>query len=591
MDLVSIEAPQAAVDEHEHEADCGGGGWRWKVLVVDYDQAFLSALEQMLRSCNFNAVTKCGDGKGALSMLQEDRNRFDLIITERHLPNMDGLELLKHAGMLNTDLPLILMSSEDGEEAIKEAIGSGACEYLVKPIRIEDVRHLWKHAYRMQKKNVLNGVVEQSAGFSNEKGASDGEHTSDGECNKCSKRCKSKQFGGVLHDDDAPIPARKKQRVIWISDLHDKFVAAVEQFGISKAVPKKILEIMNVPGLTRENVASHLQKYRQYHKRAEEHQKYKESLQHQDERAATFLGHQEAQVNRLSSPIDGHNLLAQTTILGGQQLLQAPSLMPQEIGYRSLTISPAGSSNMFEFEMSQQAINCRKLETSDHHQDHLINNTYESKPTVPLLNQLFPEQSITEHGSTFLSLPSASLEAISIANPNGAYYNEHESQVQMNTFDDFVMNNDVSAASMFASFKEMATNDIVEGNRYEHHGHESILQDGNDNKMHYPMSFDDPLIDSKVNETELHWDDVLEERSFVDMGITSTIGEQCDYTSSGNFDHRIQNNSLEDGFDLSFDHPVDSFNLNELRMELLEQQGVGVFQQVPNFPTGEEQQL
>jgi two-component response regulator (ARR-B family) len=38
-----------------------------------------------------------------------------------------------------------------------------------------------------------------------------------------------------------------------------QFVDAVNQLGVDKAVPKRILDLMNVEGLTRENVASHLQ--------------------------------------------------------------------------------------------------------------------------------------------------------------------------------------------------------------------------------------------------------------------------------------------------------------------------------------------
>lgn len=44
--------------------------------------------------------------------------------------------------------------------------------------------------------------------------------------------------------------------------MHRKFVDAIAQIGKDKAFPKKIVEVMNEPGLTRENVASHLQKYR-----------------------------------------------------------------------------------------------------------------------------------------------------------------------------------------------------------------------------------------------------------------------------------------------------------------------------------------
>ncbi|CAK8562624.1 unnamed protein product [Lathyrus sativus] len=59
---------------------------------------------------------------------------------------------------------------------------------------------------------------------------------------------------------------RKKMKVDWTRELHKKFVKAVEQLGIDHAIPSRILDLMKVEGLTRHNVASHLQKYRM-HKR------------------------------------------------------------------------------------------------------------------------------------------------------------------------------------------------------------------------------------------------------------------------------------------------------------------------------------
>lgn len=55
---------------------------------------------------------------------------------------------------------------------------------------------------------------------------------------------------------------KRKMKVDWTPDLHRKFVKAVEQLGIDQAIPSKILELMKVEGLTRHNIASHLQKYR-----------------------------------------------------------------------------------------------------------------------------------------------------------------------------------------------------------------------------------------------------------------------------------------------------------------------------------------
>ncbi|KAK8950118.1 Two-component response regulator ARR12 [Platanthera guangdongensis] len=58
----------------------------------------------------------------------------------------------------------------------------------------------------------------------------------------------------------------KRQRLVWTPKLHERFVEVVARLG-EKAVPKAIMQVMNVEGLTRENVASHLQKYRLYEKR------------------------------------------------------------------------------------------------------------------------------------------------------------------------------------------------------------------------------------------------------------------------------------------------------------------------------------
>ncbi|KAK9824185.1 hypothetical protein WJX72_008403 [[Myrmecia] bisecta] len=61
--------------------------------------------------------------------------------------------------------------------------------------------------------------------------------------------------------------AMKKPRMAWTPELHARFLNAVNHLGVKNAVPKTILQLMNVEGMTRENVASHLQKYRMYLKR------------------------------------------------------------------------------------------------------------------------------------------------------------------------------------------------------------------------------------------------------------------------------------------------------------------------------------
>ncbi|XP_010269955.1 PREDICTED: two-component response regulator-like APRR2 isoform X4 [Nelumbo nucifera] len=52
---------------------------------------------------------------------------------------------------------------------------------------------------------------------------------------------------------------KKKMKVDWTPELHKRFVQAIEHLGVDQAIPSQILELMKVEGLTRHNVASHLQ--------------------------------------------------------------------------------------------------------------------------------------------------------------------------------------------------------------------------------------------------------------------------------------------------------------------------------------------
>ncbi|KAL7607549.1 hypothetical protein Lser_V15G15144 [Lactuca serriola] len=71
----------------------------------------------------------------------------------------------------------------------------------------------------------------------------------------------------ALRADDSSITLLKRIRLVWTPQLHKRFVEIVGHLGVKNVVPKMIMQMMNVEGLTRENVASHLQKYRLYVKR------------------------------------------------------------------------------------------------------------------------------------------------------------------------------------------------------------------------------------------------------------------------------------------------------------------------------------
>ncbi|OEL22800.1 hypothetical protein BAE44_0016182 [Dichanthelium oligosanthes] len=142
-----------------------------------------------------------------------------------------------------------------------------------------------------------------------------------------------------LSSSSAAEPATRKQRIVWTDELKEKFLKAYHILG-EGAVPKKILALMNVHGISRENVASHLQKHRMSLKREEQciPDKGDERALHAEASSQTplhSLHHPPSQAPAASSslyplppqsPFMAHlDMMSPLQIVGhGQQLLQTP---------------------------------------------------------------------------------------------------------------------------------------------------------------------------------------------------------------------------------------------------------------------------
>ncbi|KAE8056297.1 hypothetical protein FH972_013081 [Carpinus fangiana] len=257
---------ESAMDDHRDKFPIG-----MRVLAVDDDPTCLFFLENLLRRCEYH-VTTTNQAVTALKLLRANKNKFDLVISDVHMPDMDGFKLLELVG-LEMDLPVIMLSGNGDTKLVMKGITHGACDYLLKPVRIEELKNIWQHVIRKKKFDPKD---------SNNSGNQDNPHCGiaegglgpagalldqNGKLNK--RRKDQNEDEDEEHDENGHDDSltQKKPRVVWSVDLHQKFVAAVHQMGIDKAVPKKILDLMNVEKLTRENVASHLQKYRLYLKR------------------------------------------------------------------------------------------------------------------------------------------------------------------------------------------------------------------------------------------------------------------------------------------------------------------------------------
>ncbi|XP_047313695.1 two-component response regulator ORR22-like [Impatiens glandulifera] len=239
-----------------------------RVLAVDDNPVCLRLLDSLLRMCQYH-VTTTNEAITALNLLRDNKNQFDLVISDVHMPDMDGFKLLELVG-LEMDLPVIMLSANGDTKLVMKGITHGACDYLLKPVRIEELKNIWQHVIRRKKNDPKDQLVNNNNNNNNDKNQLEvidpnGFFDQNVKQNRKRKDQEGEDDDESNNNDDGSN--QKKPRVVWTVELHRKFVSAVNHMGIDKAVPKKRLDLMNVDKLTRENVASHLQKYRLYLKR------------------------------------------------------------------------------------------------------------------------------------------------------------------------------------------------------------------------------------------------------------------------------------------------------------------------------------
>ena len=202
------------------------------------------------------------------------------MLSDVHMPDMDGFKLLEII-QFELALPVLMMSANSDSSVVLRGIIHGAVDYLLKPVRIEELRNIWQHVVRRDYSSAKSsGSEDVEASSPSKRAKTSGSNSKSEEVDrtasemssgKARKKPTGKKGGKSVKEaekkDVVDNSNSKKPRVVWSAELHAQFVTAVNQLGIDKAVPKRILDLMGVQGLTRENVASHLQKYRLYLKR------------------------------------------------------------------------------------------------------------------------------------------------------------------------------------------------------------------------------------------------------------------------------------------------------------------------------------
>lgn len=108
-----------------------------RILVVDDEESIREFLEIMLKKENYE-VTTAEDGARAKEILS--KKSFDMVISDLQMPNMTGIELLKHVKDSYPDTVFMMITAFGTTETAVDAMKMGAYDYVTKPFKIDEVR-------------------------------------------------------------------------------------------------------------------------------------------------------------------------------------------------------------------------------------------------------------------------------------------------------------------------------------------------------------------------------------------------------------------------------------------------------------------
>lgn len=114
----------------------------FNVLIIDDSSSMRSVIKKTLEVSGFDIgqFFEAGNGREALSVLEKEW--VDIILTDVHMPEMDGVAFLKALQKQTTvaTAPVIVVTTEGREERIEEVLGLGAKAWIKKPFKPEEIR-------------------------------------------------------------------------------------------------------------------------------------------------------------------------------------------------------------------------------------------------------------------------------------------------------------------------------------------------------------------------------------------------------------------------------------------------------------------
>jgi signal transduction histidine kinase/CheY-like chemotaxis protein len=124
------------------------------ILVVDDEEIMLKLACDALRSQGHQVI----GASGALEALDKLKQRkFDFILTDIKMPEMDGMELIQAAHQVDPSMGAIFMTGYASLDTAKRAIQEGAYDYILKPFDLQEIRSAVSRAIQKRSQSLKNG--------------------------------------------------------------------------------------------------------------------------------------------------------------------------------------------------------------------------------------------------------------------------------------------------------------------------------------------------------------------------------------------------------------------------------------------------
>ena len=107
-----------------------------RILWTDDEVEALSSHIFFLQEKGYEIDT-CSNGNDTIDLVRQ--NSYDLIFLDEHMPGLSGIETLRLIREVRTDIPVVMITKSEEEEIMESAIGSEIADYLIKPVKPNQV--------------------------------------------------------------------------------------------------------------------------------------------------------------------------------------------------------------------------------------------------------------------------------------------------------------------------------------------------------------------------------------------------------------------------------------------------------------------